>query len=245
MKENPYDQQAFFEAYSRFPRSVEGLRAAGEWHALQALLPDFSGKRVLDLGCGFGWHCMYAAEHGAAQVIGTDISENMLSVAREKTTHTNVTYKRMAMEDMDFAPASFDVALSSLALHYVEDYAGVCRSVWDCLADGGQFIFSVEHPVFTAQGPQDWAYGEAGERLFWPVDRYFLQGEREAIFLGERIKKYHRTITNYVQTLLGQGFRLDAMVEPQPEERLLAEVDGMEDELRRPMMMLFAVTKPE
>lgn len=54
MKENHYDNETFFEAYSRFPRSVEGLRAAGEWHELKKLLPDFTDKRVLDLGCGFG-----------------------------------------------------------------------------------------------------------------------------------------------------------------------------------------------
>ena len=66
MKENNYDNPGFFSQYRRFPRSVEGLSAAGEWHALQKLFPDFSGKRVLDLGCGFGWHCRYAADHGGA-----------------------------------------------------------------------------------------------------------------------------------------------------------------------------------
>lgn len=53
--------RGFLASTGRFPRSVEGLSAAGEWHALQKLFPDFSGKRVLDLGCGFGWHCRYAA----------------------------------------------------------------------------------------------------------------------------------------------------------------------------------------
>ena len=47
MKENNYDNPGFFSQYRRFPRSVEGLSAAGEWHALQKLFPDFSGKRVL------------------------------------------------------------------------------------------------------------------------------------------------------------------------------------------------------
>ena len=46
MKENNYDNPGFFSQYRRFPRSVEGLSAAGEWHALQKLFPDFSGKRV-------------------------------------------------------------------------------------------------------------------------------------------------------------------------------------------------------
>ena len=61
---------------------------------MEPLLPDFAGKRVLDLGCGYGWHCIYAAEHGAASVTGVDLSEKMLAVAREKTTAPQVTYIR-------------------------------------------------------------------------------------------------------------------------------------------------------
>lgn len=45
------------------------------------MLPYFQGKRVLDLGCGFGWHCVYAIEQGAASALGIDISEKMLEEA--------------------------------------------------------------------------------------------------------------------------------------------------------------------
>ena len=62
MKENRYDDPIFFEKYSHMPRSEHGLEAAGEWEALQTLLPDFAHKRMLDLGCGYGWHCIYALE---------------------------------------------------------------------------------------------------------------------------------------------------------------------------------------
>ena len=84
MIENKYDDETFFAKYSAFPRSVHGLKAAGEWHELKKLLPDFAEKRVLDLGCGFGWHCFYAAEHGAKQVLGIDVSEKMLKTAAGK-----------------------------------------------------------------------------------------------------------------------------------------------------------------
>ncbi len=37
MKQNKYDNDQFFEMYAQMPRSVEGLKAAGEWHILKDL----------------------------------------------------------------------------------------------------------------------------------------------------------------------------------------------------------------
>ena len=86
MKENRYDDEVFFQKYAQMDRSQKGLAGAGEWPALQKILPDFTGRRVLDLGCGYGWHCKYAAEHGARAVLGIDLSEKMLRTARERKT---------------------------------------------------------------------------------------------------------------------------------------------------------------
>lgn len=244
MKENKYDDQAFFEKYRMFPRSVEGLSAAGEWHELERLLPDFTGMRMLDLGCGFGWHCIYAAEHGAASVLGTDISEKMLEQARAMTDSPAVSYKRAAIEDLAFDPSSFDIVLSSLALHYVESFDRVCENVFLWLAPGGTFVFSVEHPVFTAYGTQDWQYGEDGTRLHWPVDRYFEEGWRTATFLGEPVEKHHKTLTTYFQGLASAGFSIEAVIEPKPTADMVETVPGMSDELRRPMMLIVKAVKP-
>ena len=87
MKENRYDDDIFFEKYSQMERSKKGLEGAGEWYELKKLIPDLEGKRVLDLGCGFGWDCSYAAEKGAAHVCGIDISEKMLKRASEINSH--------------------------------------------------------------------------------------------------------------------------------------------------------------
>ena len=160
MKENKYDNDIFFEKYSQMERSKKGLSGAGEWETLKALLPDFQGQRLLDLGCGYGWHCIYAMEHGAVSAVGVDISGKMLEVAREKTEDSRVRYVECAMEDIDFPDESFDVVLSSLAFHYVESFSQVVDKVRDSLAPGGYFVFSVEHPVFTAYGSQDWYYDE-------------------------------------------------------------------------------------
>ncbi|MFD0871596.1 class I SAM-dependent methyltransferase [Paenibacillus residui] len=243
MKQNKYDELEFYEKYSRMPRSIGGLKAAGEWHAFRALLPELRDKRVLDLGCGFGWHCRYAREELARSVVGIDLSEKMLARAREDTNDSAIEYRRLAIEDIDFPAEEFDVVISSLALHYVERFDIVCRKVHHCLVSGGAFVLSVEHPIFTALAAQDWYYGPQGERLHWPVDDYQKEGLRQTHFLEHDVVKYHRTVATYVNALTESGFSISKLSEPQPTVELQAQIPEMRDETRRPMFLLIAAVR--
>jgi ubiquinone/menaquinone biosynthesis C-methylase UbiE len=243
MKQNKYDDSVFFDKYSNMKRSKNGLASAGEWHELKKMLPNFEGKRVLDLGCGFGWHCRFAIENGAKSVVGIDISEKMLNEAKNKTKSEYIQYICMPIEDIAFPDNSFDVVISSLALHYIQSFEEVLSKINKCLSKGGDFVFSVEHPIFTSQGPQDWYYDDKGNIVHWPVDQYFTEGVRKANFLGEEVIKYHKTLTTYINSLLKEGFEVTGFVEPKPAENLLYTVPGMSDELRRPMMLLISARK--
>jgi SAM-dependent methyltransferase len=242
MKQNKYDDSNFFSAYQQMPRSIGGLAAAGEWHVLKALLPDLHNKSVLDLGCGFGWHCLYAREQQASSVIGVDISEKMLQQAREKTNDPAITYIQLPIEDIDFASEQFDVVLSSLAFHYIESFAAICRKVHSFLKPGGSFIFSVEHPIFTSREEQDWYPDEQGNRLHWPVDHYQSEGLRETKFLTENVIKYHRTISTYFNDLIEAGFTIKAVKEPKPSAEMSND-PWMKDEERRPMFLIISAVK--
>ncbi|AZN41246.1 class I SAM-dependent methyltransferase [Paenibacillus albus] len=243
MKQNKYDDNSFFAKYSQMPRSVGGLEAAGEWSTFRGMLPDLQGKKVLDLGCGFGWHCRYAREMQASSVLGIELSANMLERAKEMTDDQQIEYRQMAIEDIDFPAGAFDVVLSSLALHYVEDFGAICRSVHDMLTPGGSFVFSVEHPIFTALAAQDWQYGPQGEKLHWPVDNYHAEGAREARFLNDDVIKYHRTIATYINGLLAAGFSLTRLSELQPTSEMLESNAAWKEEVRRPMFLLIAAVK--
>ncbi len=243
MKENKYDTPSFFDQYEKMLRSQLGLEGAGEWQTLKGMLPDFKAKKVLDLGCGFGWHCRYAIENGAESVTGIDLSEKMLSKAQEINNLKGIQYERKALEDVSYPESTFDIILSSLTLHYVESFDPIAKSIYGWLKPGGYFVFSVEHPVFTAEGGQDWAYDKDGQKIYWPVDHYFIEGKRNTTFLGENVTKYHRTLTSYLNSLLQCGFRLKEIIEPQPGESMLKEIPEMKEELRRPMMLLIAVEK--
>lgn len=243
MAENKYDDPVFFEKYGQMARSRDGLAGAGEWESLRRLLPDFRGRRALDLGCGYGWHCAWAAEQGAASVLGIDGSARMLEEAARRNARPGVSYRRMALEDAGFPQESFDIVMSSLTFHYIRDIESLFRRIHAWLAPGGDFVFSAEHPVFTAEGGQDWRYREDGSIDCFPVDRYFLEGERTTRFLGEAVEKRHRTLTTWLAAVLRPGFELLDFVEPMPPARMLEAVDGMRDELRRPMMFIVKARK--
>lgn len=243
MKQNKYDDADFFANYSLMARSVGGLDAAGEWPVFRGLLPELRDRRVLDLGCGFGWHCRYARERQARSALGIDLSDNMLERARAQTADAGIEYRRAAIEDIDFGAAEFDVVLSSLALHYVERVDIVCRNVYRWLAPGGSFVLSVEHPVFTALAAQDWHYGPQGEKLFWPVDDYQLEGPRQARFLGHDVVKYHRTVATYMNALIEAGFAIRRLSEVEITPDMLAGNPDLQDEVRRPIFLLIAAAK--
>lgn len=181
MKQNKYDDPALFEAYAKMPRSTDGLKSAGEWEVFRSNLPKLSGKKVLDLGCGYGWHCQYAVDQGAEAVVGIDLSEKMLEKARELTDKGNVTFERCAIEDFDAEDESFDVIFSSLALHYVEDLRSVFQKAFKLLKSKGVICYSVEHPIFTSNSSQDWYYEKVKFNTgLWIIT--FMKGKEKQSF---------------------------------------------------------------
>jgi SAM-dependent methyltransferase len=243
--QNIYDDPEFFAGYARLPRSEHGLSAVFEWPAFQRLLPVSLGdKRVLDLGCGLGYFAREARARGARQVVAVDLSERMLQEARARTDDAGIVYLHVELEQFEPERSTFDLVVSSLALHYVADYPRIVRRVAACLVPGGRFAFSVEHPIYTARGTPDWHTGPDGAALHWPVDRYRDEGERRTRWFVEGVVKYHRTIETYVNVLLDNGLMLVRLEEPEAEAALLAERPALREERRRPPFLLLAADRP-
>jgi SAM-dependent methyltransferase len=234
---NIYDDAQFFNEYAKMSRSRQGLSGAGEWRQFKAMFPDLSGKSVLDLGCGYGWHCKYAVECGAKQVLGIDLSEKMIREAGEKNADPRIAYRVCGLEEYDYPADSFDCVVSNLVLHYLPDIDAIFRKVFRTLKAGGVFLLNIEHPMFTAGVNQDWVYDPDGKPRHWPVDDYFYPGERVTHFLGQRVAKQHHTLTQLLMGLIHEGFRLEAVEEAMPDADMM-DIPGMADEMRRPMMLL-------
>lgn len=246
MAQNIYDDPDFFAAYSRLPRSTSGLAGAAEWSSLASLLPDLAGLRAVDLGCGFGWFCRWAVEHGAASVHGVDLSEQMLARAANDTRtaglDARISYERQDLDELSLPEAGFDVAFSSLTLHYLVHLDRFLRTVHAALVPGAAFVCSVEHPLFTAPTSPVFTVDTAG-RATWPLDRYLDEGPRVTDWLAPGVVKQHRTIGTYVRLLRDAGFDLTDLVEWGPSPEQIAAVPEWAVERERPPFLLMAAVR--
>ncbi|EIU1681834.1 class I SAM-dependent methyltransferase [Pseudomonas aeruginosa] len=242
MTQNIYDRADFFAGYSQLPRSREGLAGAPEWPALQAMLPGLAGKRVVDLGCGFGWFCRWAREQGAAEVLGIDISQNMLGKAWAMTDDPAIRYLRQDLETLELPAASFDFAYSSLALHYIDDLRRLLANLHAALLPGAALVFSIEHPIYMAPSHPGWQLDGEGRRI-WPLDRYSIEGPRTTDWLASGVVKHHRTLGSLLNLLIELGFRLARVEEWSPSDEQVAARPELAEERERPMLLLVSVLR--
>lgn len=235
-KQNIYDNEAFFEGYSKLRDREVNANNLFEIPTLMSLLPDLNGKRVLDLGCGFGEHCKEYISYGAVRVVGVDISEKMLKTAREENSDPNILYLNIPMEDISSIDEKFDVVISSLALHYVDDFAGVVKDVYSLLDNGGIFLFSQEHPVNTCySGDGDrWTRDENGTKIHANLANYCVERRNDSTWFVEGVQKYHRMFSTIVNTLADAGFMILKMAEPYPTPEIHNNYPEYDDLYHKP-----------
>lgn len=243
-QQNIYDNEQFFEGYKKIRDNEVNANNLFEIPALFSMMPDLKGKRVLDLGCGFGEHCKQFIEQGAQKVVGIDISEKMLAVAQKENAHPNISYINMPMENIGELDEKFDVVVSSLAFHYVEDYAGVVKNIYNLLEKEGIFIYSQENPLCTCHSGGDrWTRDKKGNKIHLNLRDYGIEGERESVWFVDNVKKYHRTFSTIINTLINAGFSIEKMIEPLPSEKILANYPDYQDLFHKPDFLLLRVKK--
>ena len=242
MTQNIYDDPAFFDGYSRLPRSVGGLDAAPEWPELRAMLPEVRGRRIVDLGCGYGWFCRWARAAGAADVLGVDVSAKMLERARSELADPAITYALADLETIELPVDRFDLAYSSLTLHYIADVARLMREIHEALVPGGAFVFSTEHPIFMASRNAGWQLDADGRRT-WPVDSYYDEGTRTTEWFTPGVVKYHRRLATTLNHLIAAGFTIARVEEFVPTPEQIAADPSLEKERERPMFLLVSTRR--
>jgi 2-polyprenyl-3-methyl-5-hydroxy-6-metoxy-1,4-benzoquinol methylase len=215
--------------------------------ALFQILPDVAGKRVLDAGCGEGYLSRKLARLGA-RVTGVDYSQEQLAIAQERTDpQLGIEYRHGNCEHLDILdPGSFDVVVSNMVLMDLADHQAALKGFGRVLVEGGILVFSISHPCFAAPG-HGWVRDGDGNKLHWKVDRYFSEGPYEQPMppgTEHKLLLYHRTLSNYVRTLIHTGFELLDVVEPKPAEEMLARYPRFRDDLRMTHFIVFKAQKP-
>ncbi|MBS4460952.1 class I SAM-dependent methyltransferase [Aerococcaceae bacterium zg-B36] len=245
-KQNIFDNEVFFEGYSEVRNRSDNANILFEIPALFSLLGDLSGKEILDLGCGYGGHCKAFIEKGALKVIGIDISSKMIEVANNENSDSAIEYMNIPMENIDELNMKFDVVVSSLAFHYVEDYRELVRKIYHRLRPGGLFVFSQEHPINTTYESYEfkrWTMNENGNKQYANLANYGIEGVRNSEWFIKGIKKYHRTFSTVINNLIEEGFSLEKIIEPFPDEVLLQKYPNYVDLYHKPDFLLVKVSK--
>ncbi|WP_349827939.1 class I SAM-dependent methyltransferase [Brevibacterium litoralis] len=186
------------------------------------LLGDLDRKQVLEVGCGAGQCSRWVALQGAVAT-GIDLSSGMLEQAarmqRDNPLPAGVTpptYLEADARKLPFPSGSFDLAFSSYgALPFVKDADAVLAEVDRVLRPGGLFVFSVTHPL-------RWMFpdvpGEAGLTVEYSYfDRTpYVELDPEG---NPAYAEHHRTVGDWIALLVGAGFTLEKLTEPEwPDE---------------------------
>ena len=216
LKQNIYDNPIFFEQYSALRETGITANDFVEQPALKSLIASLKDKTVLDLGCGAGSFAKYCAENGAAKVTAVDISSNMIKKAKKDNPHEKITYLCKPIEELEPHLQTFDLIVSSLAIHYIEDYPRLMDKINTLLNSKGEFIFSTEHPIVTARKAEisNWVKDCEGNKLHWALDHYQDEGKREQYWYIDGVVKYHRTISTLINGLIENGLVLERVIEP-------------------------------
>ena len=244
MKQNIYDNEQFFKGYEAIRTRKYNYNNLLEQPSFLKLVPDLKEKTVLDLGCGMGEFAFSCISKGAKFVKGIDISTKMITVAKERYQHERLHFQINALEDMVLEGKHYDFISSSLAFHYVADFDALIKKISAALNDDGVLLFSIEHPIVTAnKGGVDWQLGDEGNLLHFAVDYYQEQGKRTQNWLVNDVVTYHRTFSTIVNTLIEQDLQIEKICEPTPTKQALENGPYLQKEFRRPSFLIIRARK--
>ena len=239
-----FDDPVFFKEYRKLRKNADCANNLIEKPAILSMIGDVKGKTILDLGCGIGENCRLLAEKGAASVLGIDASEKMLSIARRENKFPNVEYRLLDMESIDLIPSRFDLVVSSLAIHYVEDFNALICNIYNALHGHGLFVFSQEHPLTTApMAGAKWIYDDLGEVDHYRLTDYMRHGKRTVCWFVNDVIKYHRTFSDLVNGLVTGGFQIEEMRESMPSDAIIQRIPSYAKDLHKPDFLLIKARK--
>ena len=236
-----YDYEEIFDVYMNHRLNrPETPNDTMEKPVIWELMGDVSDQKVLDLGCGDGRFGLALLDAGARSYLGIDGSINMIEIAKKNLESSTATVQHISLETWIYPANRFDLVVSRLVLHYIDDINRVFKHVYQTLDNNGRFVFSIEHPVITSSERR---WEGKGKRQDWLVDNYFNSGCRENSWLGGKVVKYHRTIEQIFGGLQDAGFTVKSLREATPIRENFISKETFERRQRIPLFLIVSATK--
>jgi len=171
--------------------------------AILQFLGNFYGKVILDAGCGNGYWARFLASK-AKRVVGIDASKELLRIAKLKDNYPNLIFKLADLnKQLPFRSESFDVIISNMVLHSVQNIKTPAKEFYRLLRKRGRLIFSIAHPKYESKKNRN------------------LRGVRErkkfyTKTLGGRaiMVEYYQSLGGYKKVFKEVGFKLIGLKEP-------------------------------
>ncbi|WP_148929231.1 class I SAM-dependent methyltransferase [Paenibacillus methanolicus] len=201
--------------YEKHVDKQSGHNAYYERPAMINLMPtDMRQMNILDAGCAAGWYTEHFIHQGA-QVSAIDISPDMTEACRRRIGNRATIIQGDLSETLPFSDRTFDLIVSSLTLHYLEDWASTFREFHRIMKPGAGLIFSVHHPFmdYTHFSRPDYFAREL-------LTEVWNKPEAGAV----EVSFYRRSMQDIVNAT-SECFVLESIVEPQPVRGDMNDLD--------------------
>lgn len=201
------------------------------------MLPPVAGLRVLDAGCGPSIYAAWLAERGA-EVVDLDVSPRMIELARERLGgRATFVEADLARPLTMLADASFDLALSALALDYVRDWGPLFGELARVLRSGALLAFSVVHPP-------DEFYRMHPQGCYFDIERVEIAFRWPDYGVSASVPYYRRPLEAMLTPLVATGFQLERLLEPRPTQGFARrDPDEHAELLRRPAFICLSARR--
>jgi ubiquinone/menaquinone biosynthesis C-methylase UbiE len=181
---------------------------------IQELLGDApAGAKVLDLGCGGGLLTRWLRDRGL-EPCGVDFSKGLISIAENENPDVNFTVSDISATP--YVDNAFDVVVSGLVMHHVQNLDSVFAEVSRILNATGIFVFTMHHPVDEVTEVQ-WN----GNEYQAAMNPYFHNnGYKWTMLEGMELFSYHHTFEDISENLGRNDFAIERISESRAADEL-------------------------
>jgi SAM-dependent methyltransferase len=207
--------------------------------AVREFCGECTGLTVLDVGCGEGRFCRSVADAGL--VVGLEPIPQLAQTARER--QTTGAFVCASGEKIPLQNGCVDLVVSVLSLIDIPDFRAAICEMSRVLRPGGRLVIANLTSMATANNG-GWTRNALGQKVSFPIDRYFEERGENAEWAGIKVVNFHRPLDAYMTAFLDSGLILRQFKELRPVRGAEPIPPVIEDNDRVPLFLAMEWAKP-